>query len=124
MAQYADQYNSDGAGYEVIVPRITWTDSTYPGDYRDWPSRVLGLPKFIFLPGKNAFTASGRGSSTYICDRMFFVQSETTNSALGGNWPDGSGAGMFLRMLYHSPNDTVPYIGSRLVYKHVEGEGA
>ena len=122
MAQYADQYNSNGTGYEIIT---TQTYAQLANYYQNgFMGRVAGLPKFIFLPNSSTVSASGRSESTYMCDWHHIVLSAITISNFGGHWLVSSNAGAFRRDLSYTPPAAVGHVGSRLVYKHVEGGGA
>ena len=122
MAQYADQYNSNGTGYEIIT---TQTYAQIANYYQTgFMGRVAGVPKFIFLPNSSTVSASGRGESTYMCDWHHIELSAITISYFGGYWDNGSRAGAFNRSLDHAPSTAYGHVGSRLVYKHVEGGGA
>ena len=122
MAQYADQYNSNGTGYEIIT---TQTYAQIANYYQTgFMGRVAGVPKFIFLPNSSTVSASGRGESTYMCDWHHIELSAITISYFGGYWDNGSRAGAFNRSLDHAPSTAAGNVGSRLVYKHVEGGGA
>jgi len=117
MAQYADQYNSNGTGYEIIT---TQTYAQLANYYQNgFMGRVAGLPKFIFLPNSSTVSASGRGESTYLCDWHHIELSATTISHFGGAWAHGSSAGAFNRCLYNAPSAASAAVGSRLVYKKV-----
>ena len=119
MAQYADQYNSNGTGYEIIT---TQTYAQLANYYQNgFMGRVAGLPKFIFLPNSSTVSASGRSESTYMCNWHHIELSATTISDFGGCWASGSYAGAFYRFLNSAPSAAYGLVGSRLVYKHVEG---
>ena len=118
MAQYADQYSSNGTGYEIIT---TQTYAQIDNNYQyGFMGRVAGVPKFIFLPNSSTVSASGRGESTYMCDWHHVTLNAITIPALGGVWWDGSKAGAFRRDLEGVPSMGAVHVGSRLVYKHVE----
>ena len=116
MAQYADQYNSDATGYEYIA-QASPTESGYQG-------RCAGIPKFIFMPDASTVAASGRGESTYMCDYLWVNEAITVIADFGGHWSRGSEVGAFLRYLSNPVLGSGEDVGSRLVYKHVEGGGA
>ena len=119
MAQYADQYNSNGTGYEIIT---TQTYAQLANYYQNgFMGRVAGVPKFIFLPNSSTVAASGRGESTYMCDWHHITLNEITVSLFGGLWDYGSRAGAFYRALNYAPSTAYGLVGSRLVYKHVAG---
>ena len=118
MAQYADQYNSNGSGYEIIT---TQTYAQLANYYQNgFMGRVAGVPKFIFLPNSSTVSASGRSESTYMCDWHHIELSATTISAFGGDWGHGLHAGAFHRDLYNAPSSAHGHVGSRLVFKKVE----
>ena len=122
MAQYADQYNSNGSGYENIGTfPYTSVDTVNNGRQYGYQGRVAGVPKFIFLPDSSTVSASGRSESTYMCDWHHIGLSTVTISYFGSYWPTGSGAGAFYRDLSGAPSAAGGHVGSRLVYKHVEG---
>ena len=121
MAQYADQYNSNGSGYENIGTFPYTLTDTVNGWQHGYQGRVAGVPKFIFLPNSSTVSASGRSESTYMCDWHHIELSAITISFFGGNWSLGSHAGAFYRDLYYAPSAAYGHVGSRLVYKHVEG---
>ena len=117
MAQYADQYNSNGTGYEIIT---TQTYAQLANYYQNgFMGRVAGLPKFIFLPNSSTVSASGRSESTYRCDWHHIELSAITLSDFGGGWSAGSGAGAFRRALHNAPSSANAAVGSRLVYNKV-----
>ena len=117
MAQYADQYNSNGSGYENIG---TFPYTVVANDIQyGFQGRVAGVPKFIFLPNSSTVSASGRGESTYMCDLHYIALSAITISLFGGYWNFGSGAGAFSRTLDYAPSSANIAVGSRLVYKKV-----
>ena len=117
MAQYADQYNNNGTGYEYIGE----TSATSQG----FLGRFVGLPKFIFLTDATSVAANNRGDTTYICDLQWVNESYTVYPAQGGWGPDGGCNGVFAFSI-DRPDDDAGFVffGSRLVYKHVEGGGA
>ena len=118
MAQYADQYNSNGSGYEIIT---TQTYAQLANYYQNgFMGRVAGVPKFIFLPNSSTVSASGRSESTYMCDWHHIELSATTISHFGGIWDGGLYAGAFYRDLYNAPSSAYGNVGSRLVFKKVE----
>ena len=118
MAQYADQYNSNGSGYEIIT---TQTYAQLANYYQNgFMGRVAGVPKFIFLPNSSTVSASGRSESTYMCDWHHIELSATTISAFGGGWASGLLAGAFHRYLDYAPSSALGHGGSRLVFKKVE----
>ena len=118
MAQYADQYNSNGTGYEIIT---TQTYAQLANYYQNgFMGRVAGLPKFIFLPNSSTVSASGRSESTYMCDWHHIDLSATTISAFGGYWVAGSLTGAFAWDLCDAPSTASGAVGSRLVFKKVE----
>ena len=118
MAQYADQYNSNGSGYEIIT---TQTYAQLANYYQNgFMGRVAGVPKFIFLPNSSTVSASGRSESTYMCDWHHIELSATTISHFGGNWAHGLTAGAFDRNLSAAPSSAYGDVGSRLVFKKVE----
>ena len=118
MAQYADQYNSNGSGYEIIT---TQTYAQLANYYQNgFMGRVAGVPKFIFLPNSSTVSASGRSESTYMCDWHHIELSATTISSFGGAWFHGLNAGAFYRSLHDAPSAVSGYVGSRLVFKKVE----
>ena len=118
MAQYADQYNSNGSGYEIIT---TQTYAQLANYYQNgFMGRVAGVPKFIFLPNSSTVSASGRSESTYMCDWHHIELSATTISHFGGGWSHGLNAGAFYRSLDYAPSSAHGYVGSRLVFKKVE----
>ena len=118
MAQYADQYNSNGSGYEIIT---TQTYAQLANYYQNgFMGRVAGVPKFIFLPNSSTVSASGRSESTYMCDWHHIELSATTISDFGGYWDSGLYAGAFRRYLYDAPSSAGGHVGSRLVFKKVE----
>ena len=118
MAQYADQYNSNGSGYEIIT---TQTYAQLANYYQNgFMGRVAGVPKFIFLPNSSTVSASGRSESTYMCDWHHIELSATTISNFGGDWADGLLAGAFSRHLTSAPSSAFGHVGSRLVFKKVE----
>ena len=121
MAQYADQYNSNGSGYENIGTfPYTLVDTVNNGRQYGYQGRVAGVPKFIFLPNSSTVSASGRSESTYMCDWHHIELSATTISDFGGNWDHGLDAGAFSRTLYDAPSSASGLVGSRLVFKKVE----
>ena len=118
MAQYADQYNSNGSGYEIIT---TQTYAQLANYYQNgFMGRVAGVPKFIFLPNSSTVSASGRSESTYMCDWHHIELSATTISHFGGSWDTGLYAGAFYRALDNAPSSAHGNVGSRLVFKKVE----
>ena len=118
MAQYADQYNSNGSGYEIIT---TQTYAQLANYYQNgFMGRVAGVPKFIFLPNSSTVSASGRSESTYMCDWHHIELSATTISYFGGRWDLGLHAGAFYRDLSDAPSSAHGSVGSRLVFKKVE----
>ena len=118
MAQYADQYNSNGSGYEIIT---TQTYAQLANYYQNgFMGRVAGVPKFIFLPNSSTVSASGRSESTYMCDWHHIELSPTTISNFGGRWAHGLDAGAFYRTLRDAPSSARGDVGSRLVFKKVE----
>ena len=118
MAQYADQYNSNGSGYEIIT---TQTYAQLANYYQNgFMGRVAGVPKFIFLPNSSTVSASGRSESTYMCDWHHIELSATTISDFGGYWDSGLYAGAFRRYLDNAPSSALGHVGSRLVFKKVE----
>ena len=120
MAQYADQYNSNGSGYENIGTfPYTLVDTVNTGRQYGYQGRVAGVPKFIFLPNSSTVSASGRSESTYMCDWHHIELSAITISLFGGLWSAGSGAGAFCRGLGNAPSAAGDDVGSRLVYKKV-----
>ena len=120
MAQYADQYNSNGSGYENIGTfTYTLVDTVNNGRQYGFQGRVAGVPKFIFLPNSSTVSASGRSESTYMCDWHHIELSAITISAFGGSWGNGSYAGAFYRNLNAAPSAASVDVGSRLVYKKV-----
>ena len=117
MAQYADQYNSNGSGYENIG---TFPYTLVGNSWQDgYQGRVAGVPKFIFLPNSSTVSASGRGESTYMCDDHYIELSAITISHFGGTWFAGSRVGAFFRRLNDAPSAALVDVGSRLVYKKV-----
>ena len=120
MAQYADQYNSNGSGYENIGTfPYTLVDTVNNGRQYGYQGRVAGVPKFIFLPNSSTVSASGRSESTYMCDWHHIELSAITISHFGGSWANGSRAGAFNRTLLNAPSSAAVNVGSRLVYKKV-----
>ena len=118
MAQYADQYNSNGSGYEIIT---TQTYAQLANYYQNgFMGRVAGVPKFIFLPNSSTVSASGRSESTYMCDWHHIELSATTISYFGVDWGYGLSAGAFSRNLCDAPSSAHGLVGSRLVFKKVE----
>jgi len=123
MAQYADQYNSDGTGYEIITTQTYTSTFAMSGSTEQYgyQGRVAGVPKFIFLPNSSTVSASGCGESTYMCDWHYIRLNRITIPSFGGHWREGSHAGAFYRNLRDAPSAADAYDGSRLVYKHVAG---
>ena len=120
MAQYADQYNSNGSGYENIGTfPYTLVDTVNNGRQYGYQGRVAGVPKFIFLPNSSTVSASGRSESTYMCDLHHIELSAITISDFGGGWNFGSHAGAFCLGLNDAPSAATVDAGSRLVYKKV-----
>jgi len=121
MAQYADQYNDNGTGYEIITTQTyTKTYDKYATiEQTGYQGRVAGVPKFIFLPNSSTIAASGRSESTYMCDYHDDLLNYTSVSAFGGRWRDGSRAGAFYRDLGDIADSGNTDTGSRLVYKKV-----
>jgi hypothetical protein len=119
MAQYADQYNTSGTGYEVVATNII--DQT---EHYEYQARCAGLPKFIFMPDRNSFVAENRSETTYMCDMTSITSNLTTLPIWGGSWMHNAHNGAFCRF-YDMIAETFTSIdaGSRLVYKHVEGGG-
>ena len=112
MAQYADQYNSDGTGYEVVANIGTYKNGTHC-----YPKRFLGLPKFIFAPDLSLEPTSGY-------DVAYVDTNGTTVSRVGGYYASGySGGqnGILRRDFWDFATGTSDYICTRLVYKHVQG---
>ena len=115
MAQYADQYNTNGTGYEYICQASPATSG--------YMCRVAGLPKFIFM--QNATTTAVAGSeTTYMCDFQWINESITVIPGHGAMHQDGSCVGAFSRDLDNNPANGESFSCTRLVYKHVEGGGA
>ena len=111
MAQYADQYNSDGTGYEVVA-----NIGTYKNGNHCYPKRFLGLPKFIFAPDLSLEPTSGY-------DIAYVDTNGTTVSRVGGyyasrnSWDEN---GILRRDFWDSATGISDYICTRLVYKHVQ----
>ena len=119
MAQYADQYNTNGTGYEYIG-QMTWSPTQTATVQGGYTARIAGLPKFIFMPNADSVNAANLSSTTYMCDRNAILGTAFTWSVLGNTWCYGSHGGMFNRELLHGTNPPGA-CGTRLVYKHVEG---
>ena len=114
MAQYADQYNSNGSGYENIGTfPYTLVDTVNNGRQYGYQGRVAGVPKFIFLPNSSTVSASGRSESTYMCDWHHVELSAITISCFGDRWDAGSRAGAFCRPLVDAPSAAHGDVGSR-----------
>ena len=111
MAQYADQYNSDGTGYEVVANIGTCKNGSY-----GYPKRFLGLPKFIFAPDLSLEPTSGY-------DIAYVDTNGTTVSRVGGYYASGNSwneNGILRRDFWNSATWIGDYICTRLVYKHVQ----
>ena len=111
MAQYADQYNSDGTGYEVVANIGTCKNGSY-----GYPKRFLGLPKFIFAPDLSLEPTSGY-------DIAYVDTDGTTVSRVGGYYASGNSwneNGILRRDFWNSATWISDYICTRLVYKHVQ----
>lgn len=111
MAQYADQYNSDGTGYEVVA-----NIGTYKNGNPCYPKRFLGLPKFIFAPDLSLEPTSGY-------DIAYVDTNETTVSRVGGYYASGNSwgqNGILRRDFWDSATGISDYMCTRLVYKHVQ----
>ena len=111
MAQYADQYNSDGTGYEVVANIGTCKNGSY-----GYPKRFLGLPKFIFAPDLSLEPTSGY-------DIAYVDTNGTTVSRVGGYYASGNSwdeNGILRRDFWNSATLISDYICTRLVYKHVQ----
>lgn len=120
MAQYSDQYNSDGTGYENVA-QITYTDTSGNSSHyqNGFMGRIAGIPKFIFMPNSSSVAASSRGESTYMCDWHHIQGNLLAIARFGGFWDFGSLAGAFLRNLNLAPSYAVGNVGSRLCFKKV-----
>ena len=111
MAQYADQYNSDGTGYEVVANIGTCKNGRY-----GYPKRFLGLPKFIFAPDLSLEPTSGY-------DIAYVDTNGTTVSRVGGYHSSGNSwdeNGILRRDFWNSATSISDYMCTRLVYKHVQ----
>ena len=117
MAQYADQYNSDGTGYEIITTQAYFKNTVY---YQNgYMGKVAGLPKFIFLPNSSTVAASGRDESTYMCDGHHITLNAVAIADFGGHWFGVSWVGAFYRSLDDAPSYASGRVGSRLCFKKI-----
>ena len=108
LTYYKDMTGTDdGTGYQYSC------SSGVISNISGYTTDIVGTNHGGFMPN----AASG-SDSTYYADRGYWSSSSKCVS-FGGNWSNGTAAGVFALMVSGAQNSTATGLGARLIYKHI-----